>query len=380
MEERQSMFVRCFRFIVLSLPVFMHFALSPPPAFASPGPPLRAFFLGDLPADQAKIGKLFLSLRDAGADTVITGPLGRRGPLTMNTLPHIVFLAHQARLKLFVIVPTRGDEDALASYPEWEDRRYDLKSGSLQPGGKLDLFHPDALSYLVRACKEIAAFSVDGIVLDEDFAYADTEGFSRRMFEAYRKRFKTDLVPGKAIAKVERTDTAERVAGYGEGYQNFERMKQELLADAVKAIITACRRVNQDVKFAAPLRFTGFEGQLAALPEYVQDINAFKSTDLDYYWIAIPHRDALGVNYRKGMEVIARTAKIISLAVGEPGKTIFVLPMINPAGRLLAYTEIEEATEMARKGGKPFIAYQVRNNTALPVPLARKLFKDQQEQ
>lgn len=380
MEERRSKLVLRSIFTLLYLTLFAGPLVFAAPGFAGQASPVKAFFLGDLPSDHAKIEKLFASLKDAGADTIITGPVARRGPLTRDTLPHVIFLAHQARLRLFVIVPTRGDEEALASYPEWEDRRYDLRSGSLLPGGKLDLSHPEVLNYLVQACKNIAALSIDGIVFGDDFSYADTEGMSGRMSDAYRQRFKAELVPGKAFAKVEKIDASYRVSEYGEGYQNFARMKQELLVDAVKAVIAACRRVNQDVKFAAPLRFTGFENQLSALPEYVQDIDAFKSTDLDYYWLALPHRESLGLNYKKGMEAIARTAKIISMAVKDPCKTIFVLPLISPSGKLLPYSEIEESTEMARKGGKPCIAYRVGKNTALPVPLTKKLFKEQQAQ
>jgi hypothetical protein len=366
--------------MLFCLTIFAYPFLFAAPGLAVQASSVKAFYLTDFPSDYGSIEKLFASLKDAGADTVITGPLARSGPLTRNSLPHIIFLAHQARLRLFVIVPTRADEEALASYPEWEDRRYDLRSGTLQPDGKLDLSHPDALNYLVQACKNIAAFSIDGIVLGDDFSYADTEGMSRRIFDAYKQRFKAELVPGRAFAKVERIDASYRVSEYGEGYQNFVRMKQEVLVDAVKAVIAACRRVNQDVKFAAPLRFTGFENQLSALPEYVQDINGFKSTDLDYYWLALPHRENLGLSYKKGMEAIARTAKIISTAVKEPCKTILILPLVNPKGRLLPSTEIEEATEMAKQGGEPCIAYRVRKDTALPVPLMRKLFKEQQAQ
>lgn len=378
MEKRRSKLIPRFLFMLLHLTIFAYPFSFAAPGFAGQASSVKAFFLTDLPSDHAKIEKLFLSLKDAGADTIITGPVARRGPLTRDTLPHVIFLAHQARLRLFVIVPTRGDEEALASYPQWEDRRYDLRSGSLLPGGKLDLSHPDALNYLVQTCRNIAAFSVDGIVLGDDFSYADTEGMSSRMFDEYKRRFKAELVPGKAFAKVERIDASYRVSEYGEGYQNVARMKQELLVDAVRAVIAACRRVNQDVKFAAPLRSTGFEDQLSALSEYVQDIDAFKSTDLDYYWLELPHRESLGLSYRKGMEAIARTAKIISMAVKDPCKTILVLPMIDPSGKILPYSEIEEATEMAGKGGKPCIAYRVGKSTALPVTLMRKLFKEQQ--
>jgi hypothetical protein len=80
------------------------------------------------------------------------------------------------------------------------------------------------------------------------------------------------------------------------------------------------------------------------------------------------------------MEAIARASKIISLTVQDPCKTILVLLLVNPSGRLLPCSEIEATTEMAGMGGKPHNTYQVRKETALPVPLTRKLFKQQQAQ
>lgn len=378
MTNRQVDFIRCFTFALFMLLFFASSAVFTARCFAQPGTGVKAFFLDDLPADHEKIHKLFVSLKDAGADTVVAGPLAGRGPLTLTTLPNVVFLAHQARLKLFVIVPTRADEEALASHPEWEDRRYDLQSGTLQPAGKLDLSHPDVVTHVMMTGKNVASFFVDGIILGDDFSYADTEGMSHGLLEAYKQRFQRELAPGKAFAKIEKVNESYRVGEYGEGYQNLVRMRRERLVDVLKALIAASRTVNRDVKFAVPLRLQEFEKQLDALPEYEQDINAFKSVDPDYFWLAFPNRESEGLNYKKGMETVARTALVISMAVKEPSRTILVLPMTNPSGRLLSYTEIEEATEMARKGGKPCIAYRVRKDTVLPVTLTKKLFKEQQ--
>lgn len=340
--------------------------------------PVRAFLLGGLPKDHGKISKLFLSLKDAGADTVIAGPLAERGGLTRTTLPHVIFLAHQARLRLFVIVPTRSDEEALASHPEWEDRRYDIRSGTFQPAGKLDLFHPDALNYVMMTCKYVASFSVDGIVLGEDFSYDDTDGMSSVFLDAYNQRFKSELVPGKAFAKVEKVDGSYRVVEYGEGFGNFEKMKQERLGETLKTVMAASRKLNGDVRFAAPVPFAGLDSRLSALPEYLREVEAFRSADPDYFWLAFPRREGRGQNYKKGMETISRTAKILATAVKQPCKTILVIPLTDREGKLLSSVEIEEATAMAKKGGKPCIAYQVGKDNAVPATLTKKLFKEQQ--
>lgn len=339
---------------------------------------LKAFFVSELPKDYDRTGKLFATLRDAGADTVMAGPLAVTGTLTKNTLPHIVFLAHQARLKLYIILPMRADTEALISHPDWEDRKYDLQSGALQPSGTLDLFNPDVENYLLHFYQDIVSFSVDGVLLGDDTLYEDCEGMSGAIYDTYRKQYKSNFDPGRAFARIEKVDDSYRVTGYGEGYQNYALMKQSRVAEIVKKIISTSRKVNRDVRFAVPLRFAGYENQISLLPEYSRAVNAFGIADPDYYWITLPHRELAGLNYQKGMEAVARTSKIISTSIEVPSRGILVIPMTDPSGRLRAYTEIEEITEMAKRGGNLNVAYRLKNSTEVPVHLMRKLFKAQQ--
>lgn len=362
----------------LLLSLFLTLSGIIPPGLADEKNSLKAFYVTELPRDYAVTEKLFATLRESGADTVMAGPLAVTGPLTKNTLPHIVFLAHQAKLKLYIIMPMRTDPEALASHPGWEDTKYDLQSGALQPSGTLDLFNADVERYLSGVYRNVASFSVDGILFGNDTLYEDIEGMSRTASDAYRQRYKSDFDPGKAFARVDKADDFYRVVEYGEGYQNYTQLKQARLAELVKKIISVSREVNKDVRFAVPLRFAGYENQIGSLPEYSRTVTAFGTADPDYYWVVLPHREQAGLNYRKGMEAAARTAKIVTTSVKIPSRVILVLPMTNPSGRLLAYTEIEEITEMVKKGGNLNIAYRLKNSTEVPLPLMRKLFKGQQ--
>jgi hypothetical protein len=177
---------------------------------------------------------------------------------------------------------------------------------------------------------------------------------------------------------VEKVNGSYRVAEYGEGYQNFEGMKKERLGEALKTVMTASRKLNSDIRFAAPVRFAGLDSQLSVLPEYFRDVDAFKSAAPDYYWLVFPRRESRGQSYKRGMETISRTAKILATAVKQPCKTIMVIPLMDREGKLLSSVEIEEATAMAKKGGKPCIAYQVEKDNGVPATLTKKLFKEQQ--
>lgn len=346
----------------------------PSGAEAGPARTMKAFSVRELPSDDAKVSRFLGSLRDAGADTVILGPLGEGG-LTKKRVPHLIFLAHQARLKVHFILPVRTDGEALRSHPEWEDRRYDLASGTLQPGGTLDVFQPAVLRYLAETVKNVASFTADGIVLGDDLFYEDTDGFGQDLLDAYRRKYGVHFEPRRAFLRIEKTDSGYRTKEYGESYEQFSRLKREQLVSLVKELRNAARSVNRDITIAVPIRFQGYRDQINALPVYSREVKAFRAAEPDFYWVVFPHREAEGLNYRDGMKAIARSATIISQAVPEACRAIMVLPLLNPEGRMLASTEIEESTDMAVRGGSPCIAYQTRHDRALPFALMQKLLK-----
>lgn len=350
-----------------------------PSGHAEPKTTIKAFWIAELPADHGAVEKLFLSCRDAGADTVVVGPLSTAGPLTIKMLPPVVFLAHKLRLKIYVTVLTRGDTELLRSHPQWEDRKYDLESRSLKADAALNLFRPDVVDHLVNTVKNVARFSVDGILLDEDFTYGETDGMSREVFDAYEKKFAKEPAPKKMFANAERTGASYRVAAYGEGFEDLTRLKLERLGEVFKALKDASRSENRDVRFGVPLRFSGYENILGTLPHYTRIVRAFKRADPDHYWTVIPHRDREGLSYKQGMESVARAAKIIATAVEEKEKAVVVISMMNKTGRLLAYTEIEEATDMVRTSGISTVVYRIKKDLALPAPITQKLFNPMED-
>lgn len=350
-------------------------AMTIPPAVAGPAEKLRAFSVPDIPADDAKALRFFSSLRDAGADTVIVGPLREKGQITKRRVPHIVFLAHRARLKIHFILPVRTDREALDSHPEWEDRRYDAASGTLQPSGTLNLFHPGVSRYLSDAVKSLASFFVDGIVLGDDLPYAEAEGFGEEMFEAYRRTYGSRFEPRRAFLPARRTGGEQKAGEYGEDYGRFSRLRQERLAAFVNELRSAARSVNPDITMAVPVRFQGYRDPFAALAVYTREVKAFRAADPDFFWIAIPHRESEGLNYKEGMQALARSVTMISQAIPGSCRAVVFLPLINPAGRMLAPTEIEESADMARRGGDPCIVYQTRHDRALYHAVMQKLLR-----
>ena len=340
--------------------------------------PLKAFLFKDIPVDQDAREKLFLSLKGRGANAVIIDTAGQSHLTDEDVLPNLVFLVHKAQLKLFLMVPVRNLPSVVSEHRKWEDLRYDLTSGTTQPTGKLSLFHPDAVNYLAESIKKIASYSVDGILLGEDFFYGDTEGMTRDVLEAYKDKCNAALVPGKAIAKVGSSAEGPVCLAYGEGFTEWAEMKRDQLVLVLQTLMDAARAENKQIEFGLPLHAPGLVSPQEALSRYSYDVNAFKALNVDYFWITIPHRDIRArdnLGFKETMETLAQTAQAALTTVKDPYKTIIVLQTTYPSGRLLPYSEIEDVTALAKKDGKPSIAYMLSENGLLPKSLSKKLFR-----
>lgn len=345
----------------------------------TPAAPANAFVLTSIPDNYGKLEKLFAALKEGGAQSVIIGPTVGDIP-DAELLPNIVYLAHMSGLNVYFILPGRSIRSALSIHPDWEDLRYDLTSGTLQGTGKLDLFNPDASDYLVSMMKSVASYWVDGIMLGSDFFYGTTEGMSSPAMEEYKRRYSAALVPGRAIARVGNTGNGTTVLEYGEGFREWAEIKKDRLVTVVQNIVMAARTVNRDIKFGIPLHGPELENSGEALARWSFDLNAFNLLNPDFYWLVVPHRDVREdrhLTYKKSIEELVRVAQNTSEMVKEPCRSLVVVQTATRSGRVLPFTEIEDAAAAVKKGGNSCMALMIRPEGMLPAALTKKIFKKQ---
>lgn len=367
-----------FRATLLHWLMLLAFAGLMPASSQGASVPVNAFYLTSLPDTYDKQERFFKSLREGGANAVILGADKADRLPDLEVLPNIVFLAHQARLKIFFVLPIRALPAVLQENPEWEDMRYDLGSGTIQPTGRLDLFNPAVVEYLAAAYREIASYSVDGILFGVDFYYGDSEGMSKLAMDEYEKRHDKALIISRAITKTGKVDGGHVAVEYGEGYQEWTTLKKERLVETLRAVVAAARPVNKSITFGVPLHMTGLNAPEDAFRKYAYDMNDFQALPLDYYWIALMHRtirERQGItSYKKTIEELGRIAKAANTSVQEPSQVIIVL-QTGTGARLLPLSEIEEATAVTRKSGDANIAYKLDPYGPLSAQFSKKLFR-----
>ncbi len=339
--------------------------------------PVNAFLMNSIPSDYAALEKLMPVLRDGGADTVIIGPLQPTDLPDMELLPNLVYLAHQAGLKIFFILPVRNIPRVLTEHPEWSDMRYDLGSGTLQPADRINLFDPAAGEFLVKTFRDIASYSIDGILFGLDFFYGDTEGMTQPVLDEYKRRYGAALVMGRAISRVGGGDKGPVVMEYGEGYRQWAEMKRDRLKELLEKTVSACRAVNPDIVFGVPLFADGLSSSVDMLDRYGHDVKAFSDSGVEVFWMPLLHRDIRaeqGLGYKQVMEYISRAALAAAAVVKPPSKTVIAL-QTSVQGKVLPFSEIEEAAAIVKKSEWTNIALTIGPDTLLPVLLTKKIFR-----
>ncbi len=350
----------------------------PIPAQAATVPGVNAFLIDTIPDDPERAGSFFGALKSGGANTVILGPPETGYSAGLSALPDTAARAHKAGLKVFLIVPVRNVPDVLAVKRRWEDMKYDLNSGTIQPNGRLDLFRDDVVEYLSSRIKEFASTGIDGILFGADLYYDDVEGMTADALQSYTNRFNAALVPGRAFARVESLPDGPFVAEYGAGFREWAEMKRDRLIVVIQKIMDDVRSEYPGMQFGLPLHEKGLASAEAALSRFSYDMESFRQLKADLYWIAIKHRrmrTRQGLGYKESMEALARIAQAGNEAVKAPSRALIILQTASAAGKVLPYSEIEKTAALARKGGNPYLAFTAAEDRALPPVLTKKLFR-----
>lgn len=344
-------------------------------------PLVNAFSVKKLPKNYIALEKFFLSLRNSGANTLIMDlPLTAEGFPDIAAVPNIVFLAHQSGIKLFVVLPTRTLPGPIDLHSDWEDRRYDIANDSYQGSGKLDLFDQAAVSYLAGIAKELAAFSVDAVILGDDFRYAPVDGMSRTASRFAAIKLDADIDPAKMYRKVVKGPEGPVVTEYSELFVKWTRLKKDRLLSVYETIRTAARSANGNVRFglAVPVDYPVRE-PADMLISYAFEMEAYRKQEADMFLAAIPYRDiqeARGMAYRQVTEMVSRIARSVLSESKNGTRVILVVPMTERlTAKSLRYSEIEEITGLLRAGGGTGIGYEIKADTPLSKEFTNKLFK-----
>ncbi len=367
--------------MILFLSMFLIWDCPPGTSFAQPSAQLvHAYYFKRMPSDYKKQESLIASLKDTGANTIILElPMNEQGLPDLGKIPDSVYLAHQAGLKIHVVLPTRQFPGILSQHKNWEDTQYALGSGTVQSTGKLDLFNRAAVEFVASLAREIASYSVDALLLGPDFYYTPVEGIGPAAREQIMIDLKWAPDPRTLFRKVIRGPDGPIIEEYGEHYGKWTALKRDRLLYVFDQIRIAGRSVNAGLKIGIPIPIVmPVTTADKIFTQFAYDMNAFRKLNSDYYWTAIEYRDIKSkqnLSYRQTMELLSRMAKSAITAVRLPDQVILALQATTETGKVIPLFEIEEITELARSSGETGIAYIIGPDATVNRTLMKKVFR-----
>ena len=251
--------------------VLIIFAGRPGQSGAAGPAELRAAQISVLPGpDWSATLAHFHKLREAGANTVILrvfhnpgdryhGPLptdagtpvaglyfkSSAGPLVADLLAPAGACARQAGLKIFAWMTTLGAD--YGKLTQARVRSYDPGNGKLRRESQLmDPAAPETRSLLKTLFRDLAAYQLDGILLQDDLMLRHLQGFRERAGRIEpdpRGLYQfTDENPGK-------------ITGYQPAFSRWRRQQAALLGGLAEDIFASARAVRPRLKLAVNLHY-----------------------------------------------------------------------------------------------------------------------------
>lgn len=343
---------------------------------------INAVQIGVLAAtDEKELGTEFAALRADGIDTVIVrafhNPRDRfypfvtpahpagvyfrtdQAPVVADALGELIRAARAADLRIFAWMTTLStvlDTDA-----DLRGRTFDLTSGEIRPGGRLDPFHPEVRRRLGALYQDLARYDLDGILFQDDLVLRHTEGFSAHGLSAYRARSGAFPDPQAYFAdRVLRGDGQPRVRSYAAGFRPWSHFKRDALLELAGHLRDQAREVRPQLRFALNLMYEVLSDPRGALNWLSQDFAAARAAGFDYLSIMAYQRQMareLGTSRERAAALIEAMVNRALAEVDNPARLLFKVQAAEfPCGTPLAAQEWQPVRERIRSRGPVSLA------------------------
>ena len=178
--------------------------------------------------------------------------------------------ARREKFRVIVKIPFRTMRWATLYDPTWRDQRYDIREGILKTTETLDLFSPDVKKMLLRLCRNIATYPIDGIYIDQ-ISYRMEEGWTPSAQHLYQELFSEKLQVAHSFKTSWEFPRMENDPASVQ-FWRFAGLKSRYLADILTEVRIAVHETRENLLFGV------------SIPELllVDPLEGFVQSSLDY--------------------------------------------------------------------------------------------------
>jgi hypothetical protein len=207
-----------------------------------------------------------------------------RAPVIRDVLQEIIPLAKNYGLKVFPWMTTRYANYGTPGLPRMI--AYSFSQKKLVTSKGLDIFSEAAQDHILGLFSDLAAYPIDGILLQDDLFLKHNEGFT----ESAVRQFKEDT--GFAPIPANFFKNGSDKITYTDDFWTWRRWKSGKIAGLVSKINKAIKIKNQDVKLIVNLTYEAVSHPKGALAWLAHDIEQLKPVS-DYFSLMAYHRQIM---------------------------------------------------------------------------------------
>jgi biofilm PGA synthesis lipoprotein PgaB len=345
-------------------------------------------------------------LKEAGVDTVFIrafhnggdrslfrgGPSSESGvyfrtqaaPVISDYLSEVIPICRRLGLSVFAWMTTRRSEWFLTEDPDLAELAFDPDSGRVLPTHSLNIFHPRVRRHLLDLYRDLSAYDIDGILLQDDLIMRIGEGLSPEAIGAYMEEVGTPVSP-EALFRLDGSRTLAPLfstANCRPAFWKWAAWKNRRLLELAGELMTASREVRPDLLFAVNLYYETILNPRMALAWYGQDLGTAREYPFDYFSLMSYHRQIereLSLTGEEAMDALEDMSRLAVAQVGTPEKIIMKIQSLDwETQRLLPRLELDRALAAATTPVDGVSLAFVRSRRDPPLDIIRKHFRGQE--
>jgi tetratricopeptide (TPR) repeat protein len=199
-----------------------------------------------------------------------------QAPVIQDLLGSSLALANSYKMRVFASMPLR-EMDWLKD-ARWMDFKYDPATRRFIISRRLNLWNPAVQEYLLALYLDLAAYPLDGLIIEEPVGYSETEGFNEIALKQFNKDFGLSLTSSELYGNGRLTSAFWRWTGWK------NRQVMAMLGHLVHELHV--RRPQLRIGLAMPKE--AVELPKEALVKYGQDLLEANQAEFDFFVFSWP--------------------------------------------------------------------------------------------
>ena len=233
-------------------------------------------------------------------------------PVVQDLLGPALTTAHDHKLRVFASLPLR--QMGWLRDADWLDARFDRAAGRFIADDRLNLWNFKVQNYLLALSLDLAAYPIDGLIIEEPVGYSATEGFHEMGIERFNKDFGLNVTPSQLYGNGSLTPDFWRWAGW----------KNRQVMAVLKRLVHELHVRQPQMQIALATSKEAVRLPREALLQYGQDILEARQAEFDFFVLNWPLSA-----FRS--EELTNTVSRINDLFPDPTRFLFRIELENPS-------------------------------------------------